>query len=111
MDRNRRPVWITGTGGEFTAPKPVVEEADWGGKHLSLSFDSSGALWCAWEEFPRGSGPYRVRATKLGSKTVISVGPEGERSFSMPTIAANGGLIGVAYQAGHDVAFRILAEK
>lgn len=66
--------------------------------HPSLAFDSTGNAWAVWEHTQSGRTTIRARSSGVSTARAVSDPNEGDAAF--PVIAANGGIIAVAYEVG-----------
>jgi len=105
---SRHVQWTIGSGGKF-GPEVSTSDAERGGQgHPSLAFDAEGVAWCAWEDSRRGLNAQAIYAADAKTKKNIAVSAEGEGKCGYPTLASAGGLLGVVYESGSSVAFRLL---
>jgi len=106
--KNERDVqWSVGTGGKF-APESTVHDVSAGVQgHPSLAFDKDGVAWCAWEDSRNGPNAMRIFAADAKTRKNVQISEDGEGKAGYPTLASGGGVLGVVYEAGSGVSFRI----
>lgn len=108
--KNDRDVqWTVGTGGKF-APETSVHDVGAGTQgHPSLAFDKEGTAWCAWEDSRSGPNNVRIYAADSKSRKNVQVSEDGEGKCGYPSLAFGAGLLGVAYESGAGVSFRVVS--
>jgi hypothetical protein len=105
---SRHVQWTIGSGGKF-GPEVSTSDAEKGGQgHPSLVFDAANVAWCAWEDSRRGLNAQAIYAADAKSKKNIPISAENEGKCGYPTLANAGGVMGVVYESGSNVAFRLL---
>jgi len=104
----RHVQWTIGAG-RFGPETPIADDARGGQGHPSLVFDAEGTAWCAWEDTRRGINAQGIFAADAKTKKNIAVSGETEGKCGYPTLACAGASLGVIYEAGPNVAFRLLA--
>jgi hypothetical protein len=104
----RHVQWTIAPGGKFGPESPISDAAQGGQGHPSLAFDADGTAWCAWEDSRRGPAGQAIFAADAKSKKNIAVSGEGEGKCGYPTLACAGSSLGVIYEAGSGVSFRLL---
>ncbi|HVR74937.1 MAG TPA: hypothetical protein VMT52_11420 [Planctomycetota bacterium] len=106
---DRRVYWSAAESMRFTEDAPVDPSSKVRQDHPAITMDGSGTIWIAWEQGEDGSERIRVRSDARDSKPA-QASDDAHGSALFPSIAAGGGVIGVAYEAGEDdrklVAFR-----
>lgn len=103
---NRNVYWTLSAGGRF-APETAVHDDTQGAQgHPALVFDKDGVAWCAWEDARGGPNNQQIYVTE--SKTRKNVAVSAGRG-AYPSLASSAAGVAVAYEAGDDVACRILA--
>ncbi len=106
---SRHVQWTIGSGGKF-GPEVSTSDAEKGGQgHPSLVFDAENVAWCAWEDSRRGLNAQAIYAADSKSKKNIPVSAENEGKCAYPTLANAGGVLGVVYESGPNIAFRTIA--
>jgi hypothetical protein len=104
----RHVQWTVAPGGKFGPETPISDASQGGQGHPSLAFDADGTAWCAWEDSRRGPAGQGIFAADAKSKKNIAVSGEGEGKCGYPTLACAGSSLGVIYEAGSGVSFRLL---
>lgn len=87
---------------------PVSDAAKGGQGHPSLAFDAAGVVWCAWEDTRRGLNKQAIYAADSKSRRNLAVSADTEGKCAYPTLAVAGGTLGVVYESGPDIAFRVV---
>jgi hypothetical protein len=82
--------------------------------HPSITMDSSGTVWAAWEDSRSGHQQIWARSSSASnSERLVSDRSEGKASF--PVVTCNAGLVAVVYEAKKDhkdaVVFRRLDRR
>lgn len=108
---NRDVLWTVGTAGKFSPEAPAHDDAANTQGHPSLAFDAEGTAWCAWEDCRGGPNDQRIYAAESKTRKNVAVSAPGEGKCGYPSLAAGGGLMGVAYESGSGVSFRVLAGR
>jgi hypothetical protein len=103
--RNDRSVfWTMSTGGAFSAEVSAAEDGADIQSHPSLCIDAAGEVHIAFEDL-RGGKQIRHRTSAKGSKDEVVTTGESECTF--PSLAC-GQSVGMAYEAGGKIRFRLL---
>jgi hypothetical protein len=107
--KNERDVqWSLGSGGKF-APEANVHDVATGVQgRPSLAFDKENVAWCAWEDSRSGPNNVRIYAADSKSKKNVQISDDAEGKCGYPSLAAAGSLIGVAYETGAGIFFRVV---
>jgi hypothetical protein len=102
--------WTTGAGA-LPVESRIHDQAGGAQGHPSLAIGADGAVWCAWEDGREGPNAARiyVATSKAPANRAASAASEGKAGY--PSLAAGGGRVGVAYEAGGGVSFRLLADR
>lgn len=106
---NRDVQWTVGTAGRFAPEATVHDDAKNVQGHPSLAFDAEGTAWCAWEDTRSGPNDQRIYAADSKTRKNVAVSAPSEGKCGYPTLAAGGGLLGVAYESGSGVSFRVVS--
>src|SRR5262245_52465148 len=108
--KNDRDVqWTVGAAGKF-APETSVADVTTGTQgHPSLAFDKDGIAWCAWEDSRSGPNNQRIYAAESKTRKNVQISEDGEGKCGYPTLASGGGVLGVVYEAGGGVSFRVVS--
>jgi len=104
----RHVQWTFGAAGRFGPETPAGDDSRGGQGHPSLAFDAEGAAWCAWEDTRRGINAQGIFAADSKTKKNIAVSTEGEGKCGYPTLACAAGALGVVYESGNAVSFRLI---
>ncbi|HLY11483.1 MAG TPA: sialidase family protein [Planctomycetota bacterium] len=104
----RHVQWTIGSGGKFSPETSASDDAKGGQGHPSLAFDAEGAAWCAWEDTRRGINAQGIFAADSKSRKNVAISSETEGKCGYPTLAFGAGTMGVIYEAGTTVAFRLI---
>ena len=78
--------------------------------HPTLAFGADGDLWCAFEDTRRGVNAQAIYAADWKSRKNVAVSAENEGKCGYPTLAFAGGVLGVVYESGNSVAFRLIGQ-
>jgi hypothetical protein len=108
---NRDVQWTVGAGGKFPAESPVHDQGQGMQGHPSLVVDKEGVVWCAWEDARGGPNAQRIYVAESKTRKNIPVSAESEGKGGYPSLASSAGLVALAYEAGPNVAVRILSGK
>ena len=108
---NRDVQWTLGAGGKFAPEAPVHDQTQGTQGHPTLVVDKDGLVWCAWEDARGGPNAQRIYAAESKTKKNIPVSADAEGKAGYPSLASGGGLVALAYEAGPNVAVRILSGK
>ena len=109
--RNDRDVhWTIATGGRFPREATVHDDTSGLQGHPSLAVDAEGAVWCAWEDGRGGPDVQRIYVADSRTKKNAAVSGASEGRCAFPSLAAGGGLVGVAYESRGGVVFRVLSK-
>jgi hypothetical protein len=108
--RNDRDVqWTIGAAGSF-APETSAADVTTGTQgHPSLAFDKDGVAWCAWEDSRNGPNTLRIYAADSKTRKNVPISEDGEGKCGYPSLATGGGVLGVAYESGGGISFRIVS--
>ena len=101
--------WTWGTPGKMSQDKPCQDDRRFQQRRPTIAVDADGVVWCAWED-SRLSGQ-RVFFLNTKADPNIPLGEAKDGFSSAPSLAAGGGKVGIAFQLGDGVAFRLLATK
>lgn len=104
----RHVQWTVAPGGKFGPEAPISDAAQGGQGHPSLVFDADGTAWCAWEDSRRGPSAQGIYIADAKTKKNVAVSAENEGKCGYPTLACAGTALGVIYEAGSGVSFRLL---
>ncbi len=104
----RHVQWTLSSGGKFGPELSASDEAKGTQGHPSLVFDSESTAWCAWEDTRRGINAQAIFAADSKTKKNVAISAENEGKCGYPTLANAGGTLGVIYEAGSSVAFRLI---
>jgi hypothetical protein len=107
--KNDRDVqWTVGSEGRF-APEATIHDVTAGTQgHPSLAFDKDGIAWCAWEDGRTNPNLMQIYVADFKSKKNLRISEDAEGKCGYPSLALGGGVLGVAYEAGGGVSFRVI---
>lgn len=109
MRAGNRDVQWTVTGSGKAAPESAAHDSGAGIQgHPSVAFDAEGIAWCAWEDGRGGPNAVQIYVADSKSKKNVALSAAAEGKCGYPTIASGGGLLGVAYESGSGVYFRVV---
>ncbi len=106
---NRDVQWTVGSAGKFAPEATVHDDTKNAQGHPSLAFDAEGSAWCAWEDTRSGPNDQRIYAADSKTKKNVAVSAPAEGKCGYPALAAGGGVLGVSYESGSGVSFRVLS--
>ncbi len=98
---------IARVDGKFGRESRVNDDARYYQGHPSVALDAEGVAWVAWEDGRHGI--QRIYAADSKSETNVSITGPKDPKGGAPSIAAQGSFVGLAYELGPHVAFRVLA--
>ena len=101
--------WTVGTAGKFAPEATIHDDLKNVQGHPSLAFDAEGTAWCAWEDTRSGPNEQRIYAADSKSKKNAAVSTPAEGKCGYPSLSAGGGILGVAYESGAGVSFRVVS--
>lgn len=104
----RHVQWTVASGGKFGPEVSPSDDPKGGQGHPSLTIDKDGTAWCAWEDSRTGPNNVRIYVADSKSRKNVQVSDDGEGKCAYPTLAF-GGVLGVAYEAGGGISFRLLS--
>jgi len=104
----RHVQWTVAPGGKFGPETPISDATQGGQGHPSLLFDADGTAWCAWEDSRRGPAAQGIYMADSKTKKNVAVSAESEGKCGYPTLACAGTTMGVIYEAGSGVSFRVI---
>ena len=93
--------------GKFARESRVNDDARYYQGHPSVALDAEGVAWVAWEDGRHGT--QRIYAANSRTETNLSVTGPKDPKGGAPSIAAQGSFVGLAFELGPHVAFRVLA--
>src|SRR5579862_300467 len=105
----RHVQWSVGGGGRIPPETSASDDTKGGQGHPSLAFDGAGVVWCAWEDTRRGINAQGIFAADWKTKKNLAISTEDEGKCAYPTLANAGGTLGVIYESGTSVSFRVIA--
>jgi hypothetical protein len=107
---NQRHVqWALASGGKFASETSPGDDPRGGQGHPSVAYDAEGTAWCAWEDTRLGPNAQRIFAADSKSKKNLAVSGDSEGKCGFPSLAAGGKALGIAYESGAGVSFRLLS--
>ena len=93
--------WSISDSPTFTKDSPVHSKFGVEQNHPSIAFDSSETIWVAWEESQLKSQKIWIRSSVDADKG-RALSDENDGWASFPTVASNGGIVGVVYETEKD---------
>ena len=93
--------------GKFARESRINDDARYYQGHPSIALDGEGVAWVAWEDGRHGV--QRVYAANSKNETNVSASGAKDPKGGHPSIAAQGSFVGVAFEFGPHVAFRVLS--
>lgn len=109
VERDADIFWAFGPPGKFGPDTSCQDDRRFQQRRPTIAVDADGVVWCAWEDSRLST--LRVFFTSNKIDRNIPLGDAKEGPGAWPCLAGGGGRIAVAYQAGKDVGFRVLATK
>ena len=101
--------WSYGPPGKLSRDTDPHDDRRYGQRRPTLAVEPDGTVWCAWEDGRLSTQRIFYASTKESAN--FALGTDKEGGCFAPSLAAGGGKVGVAYQSGDLVAFRLLAPK
>jgi len=101
--------WTISKDGKFPREEPVHDDRRFFQGHPTLAVDKDSVAWCAWEDGRHGT--QRIYACSTARRLNFPVTGSKDPRAAFPSLAAGGGLVGVAYESGPGVAFLLLSGK
>ncbi len=105
---NRDVQWCVGSPAKLGAEKAANDSSQGIQGHPSLAFDAEGTAWIAWEDGRVNPNALRIYVSDARTRKNVAVSAESEGKCAFPTLAAAGPLLGVIYESGGSVTFRIV---
>jgi hypothetical protein len=109
VERDADVYWVFGTPGKLSPDTDCLDDRRYQQRRPALAVDPEGVVWCAWEDSRQSS--QRIFFTNSKVDVNVPLGDPKEGPTSLPSLAASGARIALAYQSGKDVGFRVLAIK
>jgi hypothetical protein len=109
VERDADIYWSYGPPGKLKQDTDCHDDRRYQQRRPTLAIDSEGTVWCAWEDSRQTT--LRVFFTNSKIEPNIPLGDPKEGMTSLPSLAAGGGRVAIAYQSGKDIGFRVLAVK
>src|SRR2546426_6886692 len=111
---HRNVYWSISPTPAFSQDSLLTESTEGRQDHPTVALEKSGTAWAVWEDHRPGPQVIVARSSARGDRgQQVSEDAEGKASF--PVVAANGGLVGVVYEADNrgerKVIFRHLKDK
>lgn len=105
---NRDVRWTMGPFGRLPSESRANDNDKGRQGHPTLAFDGEGTLWCAWADGRAGGRDQRIYAADFKTGTNVAITTEAEGKCDFPSLAFDGEVLGVCYEAAAGVAFRRL---
>ncbi len=99
--------WTVQKDGKFVQESRASDVSNYYQGHPSVAVDGLGIAWFAWEDGRHGV--QRVFVANAANRVNVSLTGDKEPKAESPSLAAQGGFVGVAYRLGENVVFRVLA--
>jgi hypothetical protein len=106
---NRDVQWTVINGGKPLPESPASDDTNGIQGHPSLAFDAEGTAWCAWEDSRGGPNNQRIYVADAKSRKNLPMSDPSEGRCGFPTLASGGGALGVIYESGGGVTFRLVS--
>ncbi len=106
LERDANIYWAFGPPGKFARDTDPHDDRRFIQRRPTLAVEPDGTVWCAWEDGRLSS--QRVFFTNSKDPKNVPLGDAKEGGMAAPSLASGGGKIGVAYQSGETVGFRLL---
>ncbi len=108
---NRDVQWTVAASGKFPPEVTVHDDKAGSQGHPSLVIDREGVVWCAWEDARQGPNDQRIYVADSKSRKNVALSGPPEGKCGYPSLASGGGSVGVAYESGSNISFRVLSGK
>ena len=109
LERDANVYWAFGPPGKFARDTDPHDDRRFIQRRPTLAIEPDGTVWCAWEDGRLST--QRIFYTSTKAPANVPVGDDKEGGGFAPCLASGGGRIGIAYQSGDNVAFRLLTPK
>jgi hypothetical protein len=109
IERDANIYWAFGPPGKFARDTDPHDDRRYIQRRPTLAIEPDGTVWCAWEDGRLST--QRVFFTNTKSPPNVPLGTDKEGGCFAPSLAAGGGKVGIAYQSGETVAFRLLVTR
>lgn len=99
--------WTAQKEGKFVQESRASDVSNYYQGHPTVAVDGLGIAWFAWEDGRHGV--QRVYVANAANRVNVSLTGEKDPKGESPSLAAQGGFVGIAYRLGENVVFRVLA--
>jgi len=99
--------WTARKDGKFPPESRASDVGNYYQGRPTVAVDGLGIAWFAWEDGRHGV--QRVYVANAANRVNVSLTGEKDPKGEAPSLAAQGGFVGVAYRLGENVVFRVLA--
>jgi len=106
LERDANIYWAFGPPGKFCRDTDPHDDRRFIQRRPTLAVEPDGTVWCAWEDGRLSTQRVFFASTKAPAN--VPLGDEKEGGGFSPCLAAGGGKVGIVYQSGENVAFRLL---
>lgn len=109
LEKDPNVYWSYGPPGKLPRDTDPHDDRRYGQRRPTLAVEPDGTVWCAWEDGRLSTQRIFYATTKNAAN--IALGTDKEGGCFAPSLAAGGGKVGIAYQSGDQVSFRLLTPK
>ena len=107
IERDANIYWAYGPAGKFGRDTDPHDDRRFVQRRPTLAIGPDATIWCAWEDGRLST--QRVFFANTKSPANVPLGDEKEGGGFSPCLAAGGGKVGIAYQSGENIGFRLLS--
>lgn len=106
LEKDPNIYWSFGPPGKLSRDTDPHDDRRYSQLRPTLAVEPDGTAWLAWEDTRLSTS--RVFLTSTKDPANLPIGTDKEGGCFTPSLAAGGGKVGLAYQSGDNVAFRLL---
>jgi hypothetical protein len=106
LERDANIYWAFGPPAKFGRDTDPHDDRRFIQRRPTLAVEPDGTVWCAWEDGRLSTQRVFFASTKAPAN--VPLGTDKEGGCFSPSMACGGGKVGIAYQSGESVAFRLL---
>lgn len=106
LEKDPNIYWSFGAPGKLSRDTDPHDDRRYNQSRPTIAVEPDGTVWSAWEDGRLSTSRVFFATTKEGAN--VPVGTDKEGGCFAPSLAAGGGKVGIAYQSGDNVAFRLL---
>jgi hypothetical protein len=106
LERDANIYWAFGPPGKFARDTDPHDDRRFLQRRPTIAVEPDGTVWCAWEDGRLST--QRVFFASTTAHANVPLGDEKEGGGFAPCLAAGGGKVGIAYQSGESIGFRLL---